>query len=104
MSKQAEYSRKWYENNRELQKQRVHDRRKKLRQWFDDHKTSLRCECGENDIRCLDFHHTRGVKVINLSEAINRGWGKERILEEVAKCDVICANCHRKETFRLATP
>lgn len=56
-------------------------------------------DCGETDKRCLDFHHRDpDTKDRNVS-ATWLTWGKERILAEIAKCDVICANCHRKRTF-----
>jgi hypothetical protein len=47
----------------------------------------------------LDFDH-RDSKTVNVSLIASRKhWGKERILEEVAKCDLVCANCHRLRTF-----
>lgn len=73
-----------------------HNLRKK---WFRDEILSkLSCSrCPESDPVCLDFHHrdpkTKDYNVAQLA----RGFPKERILAEVAKCDVLCANCHRKE-------
>ncbi len=56
--------------------------------------------CPEKDPRCLDFHHIdHATKSFCVSAAPNCGYSRERILEEIAKCEVICANCHRKETF-----
>lgn len=42
---------------------------------------------------CMDFHHARGVKKFQ----IGRGWAKSKgvLEEELAKCDLLCANCHR---------
>jgi hypothetical protein len=34
-----------------------------------------------------------------IAQAVNQGWSKERILEEIKKCDVLCANCHFKEHY-----
>ena len=55
--------------------------------------------CDESHPACLDFHHRDPrEKVMILSKVTNqRGWSIERILAEIAKCEVICANCHRKE-------
>lgn len=53
-------------------------------------------DCGERDERCLDLDHVRGTKVKNVSEML--GCSVPRLLEEIAKCEVRCANCHRKRT------
>lgn len=43
-----------------------------------------------------DFHHVRGVKRFAISRGGCRSVGS--LLAEIAKCDVICANCHRERT------
>ena len=48
----------------------------------------------------LDFDHVRGVKLGSVSQMKSR----QAILDEAAKCEVVCANCHRKRTQRSATP
>ena len=50
---------------------------------------------GEFPLECMDFDHIaeRGRKVFNLSKAGARLL--EAVLAEIAKCDLICANCHR---------
>jgi len=59
-------------------------------------KTGNPCKCGENYSACLEFHHNIKSKEINISDAISRGWSMERIMKEIEKCIVLCANCHRK--------
>jgi len=54
-------------------------------------------KCGEDRFYVLDFHHRNPEeKEMNLGDVRRLGWSKERILKEVAKCDVYCANCHRE--------
>lgn len=66
-----------------------------IRAWVIDLKSELICKkCGEDDFRVLDFHHTRD-KEIEIPNAVHKGWGKERILKEMQKCDVLCCKCHR---------
>lgn len=36
-------------------------------------------------------------------QAINTGWSKKRMKEELSKCQVLCANCHRLKTYRDKT-
>ena len=46
---------------------------------------------------CMDYDHRPGeIKVANVSWMKGRRW--ERVLAEIAKCDLICANCHRIRT------
>ena len=50
----------------------------------------------------MDFDHVRGVKEFDLSKASLR-FSDKRILDEIAKCDVVCSNCHRERTFKRNT-
>ena len=45
---------------------------------------------------CMDFDHVRGEKLFQIGAANSRS--TENVLAEIAKCDVICANCHRIRT------
>jgi hypothetical protein len=45
----------------------------------------------------MDFDHVRGQKHANVAELINT-LSKKRIDEEIAKCEVVCSNCHRIRT------
>ena len=45
----------------------------------------------------LDFDHLRD-KVADVSAMLNRRWPV--ILAEIEKCDVVCANCHRRRTAK----
>jgi hypothetical protein len=55
-------------------------------------------DCGETDPEVLEFDH-RGDKKFGISRGLReRPW--EEVLEEMAKCEVVCANCHRRRTNR----
>lgn len=55
-------------------------------------------DCGESDPVVLEFDHLRDKK-FNISKALrDRSW--KSILAEMAKCEVVCANCHRRRTAR----
>jgi len=96
--KRAVYDRLYRSQNKQKIMNRDSIRRSKKREWFKAVKTNLSCiKCGENRIICLDFHHRDpNEKEGNLSFIIY-SWSKKRILAEIAKCDVLCANCHRVE-------
>jgi hypothetical protein len=55
-------------------------------------------DCREADTRVLEFDHVRGKKENNISNLVREGWSWQRILSEIAKCEVRCANCHRRKT------
>lgn len=49
--------------------------------------------CDEKEPCCLDFHHTRDKDII-VSKML--GMSDQRVIDEISKCVVLCANCHRK--------
>jgi hypothetical protein len=56
----------------------------------------VRClKCGETDRACLDFHHLRDKK-FSLSVVRRTKRSLQEIRDEIAKCVVLCANCHSK--------
>ena len=101
MTYDKESYQKWYKENPKTQVQRVHERRLKMRQWLDELKSTLKCSrCDESHPATLDFHHRDPKeKEFVIGYAISGGWGKKRILAEIEKCEVLCANCHRKEHY-----
>lgn len=95
---QRRYARGWYQRNKTTHIARVRDRDKRIKAWLKEYKQNIVCEkCGESHPACLEFHH------INPQEkefAVGRLRNKSsmRLLQaEIAKCRVLCANCHRKE-------
>ncbi len=63
---------------------------------------SKRCcvDCGENDFRVLDFDHTeRNKKFKSVSDMRSGHYSWIKIESEIMKCEIRCANCHRKKTY-----
>ena len=48
----------------------------------------------------MDLDHVRGDKISDVSSMCDNGVSLRRIREEVAKCDVVCSNCHRIRTHQ----
>lgn len=96
------YLKAWYQRNRAARLKVSRDRRKELRAWWWDYKSSLKCNrCGEDHPATLDFHHIDGKarREDGVAALMQSGCSKDRILKEIAKCEVLCANCHRKEHY-----
>ena len=59
------------------------------------------CPCGETDPVVLEFDHRDGTdKKGNVCEMASRGLALKTVIDEIAKCDVLCANCHRRRTAK----
>lgn len=93
---QKEYRKEHYNKNKQKYISRAQEYTQKTVQWFQEIKKDLKCEvCNEQRWWILEFHHKDpGSKEGNISEMIRNG-GRKRILEEIKKCKVLCANCHR---------
>ena len=104
MTYNAEHHKKWLQERykdpeyRDKVKAQVRERQDSITKWFKEYKLSLKCEiCGESHPACLDFHHRDPEeKDIEIARAVNRGRSIEKIKQEIDKCQVLCANCHRK--------
>jgi len=46
----------------------------------------------------MDFDHVRGTKVASVSYLAAKKFSWQTIEDEIAKCDPVCANCHRIRT------
>lgn len=50
---------------------------------------------------CMDWDHVRGRKLFSIG--MKRNCARARVLREIKKCDLVCANCHRIRTRRRAS-
>jgi hypothetical protein len=57
-------------------------------------------DCGERDPIVLEFDHVSGKKRYDISKMIHIGAAIASVEDELAKCVVRCANCHRRKTAR----
>lgn len=98
---QREAKRRWYQDNKQVytdrNRLRYEEKARRLRKL----KSRPCMDCGGTfPPIVMDFDHRDGMtKMGNISNLIKR-WSWERLLAEVAKCDLICANCHRIRTAR----
>ena len=95
---QKQINRNRYEFNKadhvQKTRARVKDKTKVLQEW----KRNIGCmSCGEAHGSCLDFHHIDpSIKELSLGVAFSRS-GVGGVLKELAKCVILCKNCHCKE-------
>lgn len=57
-------------------------------------------DCGESDPVVLEFDHVRGEKCHNIGHMLADGKSWTRISGEIEKCEVRCANCHKRVTAK----
>lgn len=101
--RRREYNRRYYAKNKEHQAVRVQANTKRymdaaytwIARYLDEHPC---VDCGEDDKVVLEFDHVRGVKVTSVSSMCRGGYSIEKLVAEVEKCEVRCANCHRRKT------
>lgn len=98
-----EYHKKYYQKHKDKAKDRAKSFNKKQRKWNREFisrvKSVIGCfDCGIKNPILLDFDHVRGKKVGNISDMVNNACGLTKIKEEIRKCELRCANCHRLKT------
>lgn len=99
-----EYHKKYYKKKKAENPNYYRDKNRKLRdsarKFVVAYLQESSCiDCSFSDYRALDFDH-RNDKFKDVSEMVVQGYCIERIKEEIEKCDIRCANCHRIKTFQ----
>lgn len=96
---QKEYGQAWYARNKEKKILDQECRRAEARKKFLLYRATQKCNrCGYSDFRALHFHHL-GDKHMSVSQMVKDGYAWKRILTEIEKCEVLCANCHAIEHY-----
>jgi len=105
-SNKSDYQRAYYERNKEKVKKQAAASNKKRRE---AHRAMVLAylqthpcvDCGESDPVVLEFDHRNpSEKSFCIGQGVAQTWRQEVIEAEIAKCDVRCANCHRRRTAR----
>ncbi len=79
--------------------EKVKRSRRKKKEWMDGLKNRPCEDCDKSfPPYVMDWDHVRGEKKFVLSATLANNISRERILAEIAKCDLVCANCHRIRT------
>lgn len=84
----------YYEHQNAVKNQVKEHRIEKFQKIIEYLKIHPCVDCGNPDIRVLEFDHVRGKKR-DCVPAIARKCSWENTLKEIAKCEVRCANCHK---------
>ena len=71
--------------------------RGKILEYLDSHPC---VDCGETDSMVLEFDHVRGKKRSNVATLIGSDVSWNVIVAEIEKCDVRCANCHKRKSAK----
>lgn len=107
--KKLAYQRRWYAENAEHHKANCAARAKiasaKLQQEVRDIKEFSPCtDCKRSyPYYVMQFDHVRGIKIEAVARMLQQKASRKRVMAEIAKCELVCSNCHAIRTHgRLA--
>lgn len=104
--RQRDHAKKHYQNNRQKIIDRAKVGKKKAtaisQAYILKYLRQNPCvDCGESDPIVLEFDHKDpSEKLFNLGSGSTRYRGLKSIKAEIEKCEIRCANCHRRKTYR----
>lgn len=81
-------------------------RQRQLLAYIQEIKLQRGCaDCGYREhVEALDFDHMPGHEKEHKIATLAAGARREKIDAEIAKCEVVCANCHRVRTAQRRYP
>lgn len=102
-----QYYKNYYEKNKRaiLDKNEVYNKEaRRIRYEITDRLKSVPCNhCGKTFPPCaMDFHHV-GDKEQLISSMVRQNCKIDKLEKEIAKCVVLCANCHRIHHYNTGT-
>jgi hypothetical protein len=97
---QSELSKQHYQDNRQIYNERSRNNKiqRLLQNKIQIHaylSTHPCADCGQVDIRLLEFDHVQGQKFREIADLFTWGSNWSTLEAEIAKCEIRCANCHR---------
>lgn len=101
IEKQKQTQKSWYLRNKALTYERTKRSRQTKRDKINQIKESSPCsDCGLFfPYFVMDFDHRNSEEKDSEVSRMFRGSSWSKIMEEIKKCDLVCANCHRFRTF-----
>lgn len=99
----AQWKREYYQKHREEYIARALRQKERLKAVYREAKDGPCADCGlRHPHYVMDFDHREGeTKLFNVSELNAHRWVSIQQLEaEIAKCDLVCSNCHRVRTHQ----
>lgn len=106
------HNNKWYLDNKkkrvkQVYKTKLHRKRVSYRMIIEHYFSKGCVDCGEKDVRVLEFDHVRGTKRRfknrrgeGVAYLVRCGYAWPSIKKEIDKCEVRCCNCHKLKTFK----
>lgn len=99
---QRAYMRKWQQKYRRTSNGKIYyngykvNRRELRRKFVEELKCGSCSDCQQEfPPCCMDFDHVRGTKRYGIAQAVAQDVSWDTLYEEIAKCDLVCSNCHR---------
>ena len=92
------YKQNYLARARERRAQLRSEYRTNMLEYLSEHKC---VDCDEDDIVVLEFDHLQpAMKEFGVSQAVKLGYSWNQVLTEIKKCEVVCANCHKRRTAK----
>lgn len=90
-----------YVNNKQYYVSKAKSAKDEIKELVREAKNRPCSDCGEiYPYYVMDFDHRPGTQKKFTIGMSSKTMGKQQALEEIAKCDVVCSNCHRIRTFQ----
>lgn len=92
----------WYERNKDATYKRNKRTRERLIKWYRSLKDGPCVDCGvQYPFYQMEWDHLPEYdKSGDIMKILNQTWNKQRVLEEIEKCELVCVLCHRERTYQ----